>query len=83
MREDDIHAGDVCHEHRERRRSSPVKPALNTVYRANWRNAKSAQLTAKVMPALSLKRVRARRFSASLVAGQSFIGKYVVLQRYA
>jgi plastocyanin len=63
--------------------SSPVKPALNTVYQASWRNTKSAQLTAKVKPGLSLKRVRAHRFTASLVAAQAFTGKYVVLQRYA
>ena len=47
--------------------SSPVKPALNTVYQASWRNTKSAQLTAKVKPVVSLKRVRAHRFTASLV----------------
>jgi hypothetical protein len=63
--------------------SSPVKPTLNTVYQASWRNTKSAQLTAKVKPGLSLKRVRAHRFTASLVAAQAFTGKYVVLQRYA
>jgi plastocyanin len=63
--------------------SSPVKPALNTVYQATWKNAKSGQLTEKVAPALSLKRVRARRFTASLTAAQAFTGKYVVLQRYA
>ena len=63
--------------------SSPIKPALNTVYQASWRNTKSAQLTAKVKPGLSLKRVRAHRFTASLVAAQAFTGKYVVLQRYA
>ena len=59
----------------------PVKPMLNTVYRANWKNTKSAQLTETVGPTLSLKRVRARRFSATLTAAQSFVGKYVVLQR--
>jgi plastocyanin len=63
--------------------SSPVKPAVNTVYQATWKNAKSTQLTEKVAPVLSLKRLRARRFSASLTAGQGFAGKYVVLQRYA
>jgi plastocyanin len=62
--------------------SSPAKPVLNTVYRANWKNTKSAQLTETVAPTLSLKRVRVRRFSATLTAAQSFVGKYVVLQRY-
>ena len=63
--------------------SSPVKPTLNTVYQATWRNTKSAQLSAKVAPGLSLKRVRAHRYKASLTAAQPLTGKYVVLQRYA
>ena len=63
--------------------SSPVKPVLNTVYQATWKNTKSAQLPARVAPGLSLKRVRAHRFTASLVAAQAFTSKYVVLQRYA
>src|SRR5262245_7107660 len=63
--------------------SAAVKPTVQTVYQATWRNARSGQLTTKVEPGLSLKRVRARRFTASLTAAQAFTGKYVVLQRYA
>lgn len=63
--------------------SSPVKPNLNTVYQATWRSTKSAQLSARVTPLVSLKRVRARRYTASLTAAQAFTGRYVVLQRYA
>ena len=59
-----------------------VKPTINTIYEANWKNTKSAQLTEKVAPAVTLKRVRAGRFSTTVTAGQSFVGKYVVLQRY-
>jgi len=62
--------------------SSAVKPVMNVVYRSSWKNATSAQLAAKVAPAVSLKRVRAGRFTASVTAAQSFAGKYVVLQRY-
>ena len=63
--------------------SSPAKPSLNTVYQASWRTAKSAQLAVKVGPAVVLTRLRAKRFSARVTAAQSFVGKYVVLQRYA
>jgi plastocyanin len=63
--------------------SAPVKPTLNTVYQASWRNTKSAQLPAKVAPGLTLKRLAAHRYKASLVAAQALTGKYVVLQRYA
>jgi plastocyanin len=62
--------------------SSPVKPTLNTTYRTSWRNATSVPLAVRVGPAVSLKRVRAGRFTASVTAAQSFVGKYVVLQRY-
>ena len=62
--------------------TSTAKPAMNTIYRANWKNTKSAQLTEKVSPVVRLKRVRAHRFSTSVTAAQSFVGKYVVLQRY-
>jgi plastocyanin len=62
--------------------SSPVKPAMNTSYRSSWKNATSAPFAAKVGPAVSLKRVRAGRFTASVTAAQSFVGKYVTLQRY-
>jgi len=63
--------------------SAPVKPGLNTVYQATWKNSKSAQLPAKVAPGLTLKRVAAHRYRASVTAAQALTGKYVVLQRYA
>jgi plastocyanin len=62
--------------------SSPVRAAVNTVYQATWRNAKSVQLTAKVAPRLSLRRTRAHRFAATVTAAQGFVGKFVLLQRY-
>jgi plastocyanin len=62
--------------------SSAVKPVMNTSYRASWKNATSVPFAAKVGPAVSLKRVRAGRFTASVTAAQSFVGKYVVLQRH-
>jgi plastocyanin len=62
--------------------SSTTKPVMNTIYRADWRNAQSAQVTERVSPVVTLKRVRAGRFSTSVTAAQSFVGKYVVLQRY-
>jgi plastocyanin len=63
--------------------SSPVKPAMNSSYRSSWKNANSLPVAVKVSAAVSLKRVRAGRFTASVTAAQSFVGKYLVLQRYA
>jgi len=62
--------------------SAPVKPLVNTVYQATWRTEKSVQLTQKVAPQLSFRRVRAHRFAVTATAAQGFVGKYVVLQRY-
>lgn len=63
--------------------SFTAKPALNTVYQAHWKNADSVQLAEKVAPAVGLRRIRSGRFTASVTAAQSFVGKYVVLQRFA
>jgi len=62
--------------------SSSAKPAMNTAYQARWKNTKSAQLNEKVAPAVGLRQVRSWRFTASVTAVQSFVGKYVVLQRF-
>jgi plastocyanin len=61
--------------------SATLKPVMNTVYRANWKNAKSPELTESVAPALSLRRVRRGQFTASVTAAQAFSGKYVLVQR--
>jgi len=62
--------------------SAAASPAMNTVYRASWKNARSAELSEAVAPALKLKRVKRGRFTASLTAAQPFTGKAVVVQRY-
>lgn len=62
--------------------SYAAKPALNTVYEAHWKTAKSAQVTVKVRPGLTLGKLGSRRFAATVSAAQSFVGKYVVLQRF-
>jgi plastocyanin len=59
-----------------------AKPTVNTIFEASWKNTKSAQLTEMVAPGVSLKRVRSGRFSAKVTAAQTFVGKYVVFQRY-
>jgi plastocyanin len=59
-----------------------AKPAINTIYQADWARAKSAQLTVKVGPMVVLRRIRTGRFAAAVTANQSFVGKYVVLQRF-
>jgi plastocyanin len=62
--------------------TAPATPVMNTVYRASWKNARSAELSESVAPMLTLKRVKRGRFTASLTAAQTFAGKTVVVQRY-
>lgn len=62
--------------------SAPAKPVMNTVFRANWKNANSVELTESVSPLLSLKRVRAGRFTAGATAAVALTGKRLVVQRY-
>ena len=62
--------------------SAAATPRMNTVYRASWKNARSAELNEAVAPALTLKRVRRGRFTASLTAAAPFTGKFVAVQRY-
>lgn len=63
--------------------SLAVKPTLNTVYEARWRNTQSAKVEVKLAPRVALVKLRAGRFSARVTAASSLAGKYVVLQRYA
>lgn len=63
--------------------SYAAKPTLATVFQANWKSAMSAPLTVNVRPKVVLKKTGRRRFSATVSAAQSFVGKYVVLQKYS
>lgn len=63
--------------------SLAVKPTVNTVYQVRWKTTASAKLEVKVAPRVALVRLRTGRFSARVTATQSFVGKFVVLQRYS
>lgn len=63
--------------------SFAVRPTINTVYEARWRNTASSKIEVKVGPRVALVKLRARTFSARVTAASSFVGKHVVLQRYA
>ena len=56
-------------------------PALNTTYRAESDGITSNVVRVNVTPRVALKKVAARKFRATLKAGLSFEGRYVVLQR--
>jgi plastocyanin len=59
-----------------------VRPLKNTVYRARWRNATSANATVRVRPRITLRKLTRGRFAVRVRAAESFAGKVAVFQRY-
>ena len=59
-----------------------VKPLNTTVYQVRWRNVASAQVTVKVRPRVTLRKLTRGRLVVRVAAAQSFGGKVAVLQRY-
>ena len=62
--------------------SYAAKPTIKTAYRAREKGATSPTVTVSVAPLLSLKRLALGKFRVSATAAQSFVGKYVVFQRF-
>jgi plastocyanin len=67
--------------------SYAVAPAKNTTYEARTKLAGLAPITSadvpvKVRPQVGLRRLSLHRFKVSVTAADSFVGKYVVFQRY-
>jgi hypothetical protein len=62
--------------------TASAKPTINTTYTAKYKGSTSPGVLVKVRPQLKLQRVAAGKFTASATAAQSFVGKYVALQRY-
>jgi plastocyanin len=58
-----------------------VQPRVRTTYTAEWRGAKSRVFTALVRPRVGLRKVGRNRFAVTVVAGDSFAGNDVVIQR--
>ena len=61
--------------------SYTARPTINTSYQVRWRTFTSPQLTVRVRPKVALRKQRAGRFTATVIAAQSFVGRNVVLQR--
>jgi hypothetical protein len=58
-----------------------AKPTKNTAYRARLRGSTSPTLQIKVAPVVKLRKIRLGRYSFTVTAADSFVGKYVVFQR--
>ena len=61
--------------------SVAVKPPLNTNYEAKQKGATSPTAGVKVSPLLAVKKVKLGKFTVTVTAAQSFVGKFVVFQR--
>ena len=61
--------------------SYPAQPKLRTVYEVAALGGTSSQVTIGVRPAISLRIITKARFSTRVVAGTSFAGRFVQLQR--
>jgi plastocyanin len=61
-----------------------VKPHRLTVYEAKWKNATSSTAAVSVAPRVRLtKLLSPRRFVVRVTGPQSYVGKYVLFQRYS
>jgi plastocyanin len=59
-----------------------VQPRRNTTYEARWKSSSSQQVLVKVRPKLTLGKLAPRKFRATVLAADSYAGKFVLFQRY-
>jgi hypothetical protein len=60
-----------------------VQPRKNTTYESRSRSLKSAQLLVKVRPKVTLRKLAPRRFRVTVLAAESYAGRFVLFQRYS
>lgn len=60
-----------------------VQPRRNTTYESRFRSLKSTPALVKVRPKVTLRRLAPRRFRVTVLAADSFAGKFVLFQRYS
>jgi plastocyanin len=63
--------------------SFEAEPRILSTYRAEFGNAVSSAVTVQVRPRVSLRKVARTKFAATVVAGRSFAGRFVVFSRWA
>jgi plastocyanin len=63
--------------------SFAVQPRKNTTYEARLRALRSTQVLVKVRPKVTLRKLAPRRFRVTVLAAESYAGKFVLFQRYS
>jgi hypothetical protein len=58
-----------------------AKPTMNTNFQAKQKNVTSPAASVKTAPVVALKKLAKNKFSVSVTAAQTFVGKFVVFQR--
>jgi hypothetical protein len=59
-----------------------AKPTMNTSFQAKQKNVTSPTAAVQATPVLSLKKLAKNKFTVSVTAAQTFVGKFVVFQRW-
>ena len=60
-----------------------VQPRRNTTYQARFRSSSSSQALEKVRPRVTLRKLAPRKFRVTVLAADSYAGKFVMFQRYS
>jgi plastocyanin len=60
-----------------------VQPRRNTTYQARFRSSSSSQALERVRPRVTLRKLAPRKFRVTVLAADSYAGKFVVFQRYS
>jgi plastocyanin len=60
-----------------------VQPRKNTTYESRFRALRSTQVLVKVRPRVTLRKLAPRRFRVTVLAAESYAGKFVLFQRYS
>jgi hypothetical protein len=59
-----------------------ARPRIGTTYQASWRGQPAASVTIAVRPRVTFTRLKSGRFVSRVLAGRSFAGRFVQLQRW-
>jgi hypothetical protein len=60
-----------------------AQPRKNTTYEARFRVLRSTQVLVKVRPRVTLRKLAPRKFRVTVLAAESYAGKFMLFQRYS
>jgi len=63
--------------------SHTAQPRRNTSYQTRFRSSSSSQVLVKVRPKVTLRKLAPRKFRVTVLAADSYAGKFVLFQRYS